>query len=71
VEFSELRFERVLGSSLPEIATWQMPCPLGPCILALVTNTGRGEEFHPTLWEECARSVEEKANGPVDGIGEV
>jgi hypothetical protein len=44
---------------------------LCPCILALVANTGGAEEFRPTLWEECARGVEEKANGPVDGIGEV
>jgi hypothetical protein len=40
-------------------------------MLALVTNTGRAELFSPTLWEECASSVEEKANGPVVGIGEV
>jgi hypothetical protein len=48
-----------------------MPRPFCSCIIALVTNTGRAEEFRPTLWEECASSVEEKASGPVVGIGEV
>jgi hypothetical protein len=62
-------------SSLSEIATWiaawQMPRPFCSCILALVTNTGGAELFSPALWEECANGVGEKANGPVDGIGEV
>jgi hypothetical protein len=71
--FSDSLGNRILGSSLSEIATWiaawQMPRPLCPCILTLVTNTGGAKEFHPTLWEECASGVEEKAIGPVDGIG--
>jgi hypothetical protein len=71
----ELRISSVLRSSLSEIArwiaAWQMPRPLCSCILALVANTGGADEFRPTLWEECASSVEEKANGPVDGIGVV
>jgi hypothetical protein len=69
----EAHHAEVLRSSLSEIATWiaawQMPCPLYSCILTLVTNTGGAKEFRPTLWEECASGVEEKAIGTVDGIG--
>jgi hypothetical protein len=71
-EFCELRLNGVLRCSRQEeMATWEMARPLCPCILALVTNKGGAEEFRPTLWEECASGVEEKANGPVDDIGKV
>jgi hypothetical protein len=69
LHFGEVRIMGILRSSLPEIATWQMPRPLCPCILALVTTIGGAEEFSPTLWKEWASGVEEKVIGPVDGIG--
>ena len=67
----EVRILGLLRSSLPENSHLADASPLVSMHTYRRYQHRQGRLVSPTLWEECASSVAEKASGPVRGIGEV